>query len=296
VKGCLDWLRRDVTWAWLYGGTGHAFALNIHEVVCPSGPTAWHSHRMVFDLGPNVGYRVSTVSGFKHAEDFAARQQEAWDFVRGGLDASVPCFGWELDVPEYYVIHGYDDVGYYYSGAGCDDGAGPKAWQALGDTGIGWLQVSRLALCDPAPAAQTVRAALEAVLDHTAHPENWSEEPYRTGLRGYEAWAEALEQGKADAFGEGYNAVVWAECRAQAVDFLGEAAQRLEGLADDLFDEAAAHFTVVRDRLRALSDLHPFRHGVEGTITSPEAGALVREAAAAESRGLEVLGRIVEAL
>ena len=41
VKGCLDYLGIDMTDAWLYGASGHAFIRNISEDSCPSGPTAW---------------------------------------------------------------------------------------------------------------------------------------------------------------------------------------------------------------------------------------------------------------
>ena len=27
---------------WLYGVSGHAFVINIHEAICPSGPYCWH--------------------------------------------------------------------------------------------------------------------------------------------------------------------------------------------------------------------------------------------------------------
>jgi hypothetical protein len=29
IKGCLDYLKLDVSDAWLYGATGHAFAINL---------------------------------------------------------------------------------------------------------------------------------------------------------------------------------------------------------------------------------------------------------------------------
>jgi len=35
----------------------------------------------------------------------------------------------------------------------------------------------------------------------------------------FAAWADALEQGRALRFGQGYNGEVWAECRGKAVSF-----------------------------------------------------------------------------
>ena len=78
IKGCLDYLKIDVSDAWLFGATGHAFIINIHEVVCPSGPTAWNTE-MLFKLGKNIGYTVDIVSGFKSDNDFAEKQKLAWE-------------------------------------------------------------------------------------------------------------------------------------------------------------------------------------------------------------------------
>jgi len=35
TKGCLDYLNLDISDAWLFGATGHAFIINIYKVVCP---------------------------------------------------------------------------------------------------------------------------------------------------------------------------------------------------------------------------------------------------------------------
>jgi hypothetical protein len=53
IKGCLEYLGIDISDAWLYSGTGHAFAINLHEEVCPSGPTAWKTVKL-FELGANL--------------------------------------------------------------------------------------------------------------------------------------------------------------------------------------------------------------------------------------------------
>jgi hypothetical protein len=33
IKACLDYLDSDISLPWLFGATGHAFVLNIHDVV-----------------------------------------------------------------------------------------------------------------------------------------------------------------------------------------------------------------------------------------------------------------------
>ncbi|MHC4932884.1 MAG: hypothetical protein ACYTGV_11910, partial [Planctomycetota bacterium] len=163
---------------------------------------------------------------------------------------------------------------------------------------IGCLQVDSIRSCTPADPATTVKAAFLAARKHAAGPEEWVFPRYAQGVRGFESWADALGSGRASDMGHRYNAEVWAECRAHACAFLEEAKERLAGNADALFDEAREHYGIVADRLRSVRELHPFaeRRSERERIESPESAELVRQAAAAEAKGLETLGRIAAAL
>ena len=297
IKGCLDYLGADISWPWLYGGTGHAFIINVHQIVCPSGPTAWN-YEMLFRLSLNLGCKVSCVFGSKDNPDFLKQQTKAWIHVCNSLDEGTPCYGWELRMPEFYVIYGVDDGGYYYSGPGCDDGEGPKSWTEVGNTDIGILEIFSLERCELAEDAKVVRDALTFALEHAKNPKKWILSGYASGPKAFDIWANALDQGTANRFGQGYNAQVWAECRGEAAAFLVEAKRRLHGKADAQFDEAIACYQLVHSRLQELAELHPF-HADAGDdeppeLKSPEGAALVREAGWAERKGLEVLGRLVK--
>ncbi|NIV38401.1 MAG: hypothetical protein GWN58_55975 [Anaerolineae bacterium] len=303
IKGCLDYLGVNITKGWLYGGTGHAFVINMHDEVCPSGPTAWKSE-MLFDLAANLGYFVQGVFGSKHAGDLAELQERAWAFAREAIDQGLPCYGWELEIPEYYVVRGYDDAGYYFSGPGCDEGKGPKPWGELGDTGIGMVEIYRVSprevAEDPAASAVTVREALSAALEHARNLETWILPGYRSGLAGYEAWIRAVESGSAIRMGMWYNAAVWEECRRYGVEFLEEAKQRLDDGLGSLLDEAIVHYRAVAGQLKAVTELYPPYQAGEGQIevndTSRAAVEALKKARDAEAAGLEALERLTTEL
>lgn len=165
LKGCLNYLGIEVSDAWLFGATGHAFVLNISPGLCPSGPTDWDTSGFL-RLGRNVGYRVESVDAYcPRKRDLRDAQERAWDHVRRSIDEGLPCYGWEIDIPEYCVIYGYDKTGYYISGPGCDDGAGPIPWRNLGTSEIGVVLVANVRRTEPADARQTVRDALSFALD-----------------------------------------------------------------------------------------------------------------------------------
>jgi hypothetical protein len=301
IKGCLDYLGIEITDGWLYGGTGHAFVMNVSDDGgCPSGPTAWR-HEILFKLGENLGFSIDGVTGAKHRGELSEAQERAWDLVRQSIDAGVPCYGWELGVPEYYVVYGYDDTGYYYSGPEADDGKGPKPWRDLADTGIGWLEMRTVKPGRAADDVTTVREALAFALEIGESSEKWILPRYNGGLAGYDAWVRAMEDGSAVHFGVGYNSSVWAKCRRMAPEFLREAKGRLPGDAGPLLDEAIGHYERVSGALDAVAEAYPFSVenpmdpiGVDGK--SAAAAENLRGARAAEEAGLAVLRRIVESL
>ena len=53
IKGCLNYLEIPITDAWLYGSTGYAFIINIHERVISFSVGVWNKER-VFELGSNI--------------------------------------------------------------------------------------------------------------------------------------------------------------------------------------------------------------------------------------------------
>ncbi len=222
IKGCLDHLGIEVSMPWLYGATGYAFLLNIHDELCPSG---WHVVGFpFFDLGENVGFTVEFLAGFH--EDLGKNpelQKQVWDGTRKAIDAGLPCYGYDLEVGDYYVVYGYDDTGYYYSGPRCDGGKGPLPWQDLGVTGqVGILLMNVVKSGEPTSDRKAVKDALEFAVRH-ARIDAQSGQRYAGGLAGYDWWIRALETEKAAGFGMAYNSQCYAECRRNAVDFLKEA-------------------------------------------------------------------------
>ncbi len=301
IRGCLDYLGIGISDAWLYGGTGHAFVINLHETVCPSGPTAWNTIRL-FELGQNLGYTIEGISASKQQADFNEMQARAFEHAQQAIDRGHPCYGWELEIPEFYVIYGYDDTGYYFSGPGCDVGKGPKPWQDLGNTGIGILEMYSVAPGIAADDATTVKQALAFAVHHAANPQEWVYKLYGTGLKGFDNWIRALEEGKASDMGMRYNSGVWLECRRNAAGFLQEARQRLTGRADELFGRAYTQYATVAAALGKVVELYPWKDDASDEDVLPvddrsrAAVEALHTAKEAEAAGLVTLERICQVL
>jgi hypothetical protein len=303
LQPCLKHLGRKVSWPWLYGGTGYAFLLNIHNELCPSG---WHVFEVpVGKLGANLGIRVasSTEGGheFPSDEDMPHRQREVWEATRGAIDRGQPCYGYNLEIGDYYVVHGYDDVGYYYSGPMCEAGKGPLPWQDYGPGGDvkGLLCMGAVGLTDPADDAKTIRDAFAFAVEH-AQTAGEPDQVYRVGLPGYGQWIQALKSGKADTWGTAYNAACYLECREAAVGFLRESKERLGDEHAGLLDEAIRHYQAVATSLQEVASAFPTKGNspehLEDESRIRTATEALTAAQTAEAMGIGVLEQLVAAL
>jgi hypothetical protein len=306
IESCLRYLGVKISTQWIYGGTGHAFINNIPKDLCPSGPTAWNTE-MLFQLAPNLGYKVEGIKvsmedarvnlSEKDADGiFSEKQKEAWDMVRASIDHGFPCYGFQLSSPDFYVINGYDDTGYFYlrNPSWYGSGEGHLEWQKLGTWDVKVLEVYSVKTCEPASVEKTVKDAFTMVLRHGEGKWKLEENKWIPGLEGLRVWADALESGNAMIDGNWYNTICWHECREMAVEFLKEAKIRLDGKCNSIFGEAIEYYTISRDRLKKLKEICPERENADWTtkFASPEGAVLVREAYEAESKGLECLRQI----
>jgi len=297
LKAAAEYLSVRVSTPWLFGTTGYAFLLNIHKELCPSG---WHVVDMpIQEALRNVGLNVDHLVEARHAWDSTGVLQErAWEHTRRAIKAGKPCYGYDLEIGDYYAIHGYDGRGYYYSGPGCDQGKGPLPWQDYGVTNqVGIIHINAVTPCDPAEDTLVVRNALELALKQAASVEG-ANELYACGLAGYDQWIAALEGGCAEGWGAPYNAACYAETRHNAVAFLEEAKQRIGNeQLDGLFDEAIGHYEKVAAALKQVAATFPtldekpsetldvrVRRGVES----------LNAARGAEERGLKALEKLAQ--
>ena len=248
-------------------------------------------------LGKNIGYNTEQVLGFKNMEnDFSKKQKEAWDLVKRSIDAGMPCYGWEMDIPEYYVVYGYDDDGYYFTGAGgvgVTMGEGYKPWRELGGSEIGVVEMYSVGPGRAADDTLTVKKGLEFALEHAS--EKWAHPNYRAGLAGYDIWIETLENHAATGHGMAFNTVVWTECRYYAVQFLKEAGERINGKTASLFEEAIGHYQTVQRNLQQVADLFPFPWGneIDDEERCRSAVKYLGNAKKVEESGLRILEKIL---
>ncbi len=300
LKAAADHLGVEVSVPWLFGVTGYAFLLNVHDELCPSG---WHVAELPLkDALAEAGIDLRHLTGAAHAPGAKGTlQKRAWDETRKALDAGLPCYGYDFEIGDYYAVYGYDDVGYYYSGPNCEAGKGPLPWQDYGVSNmVGMIYVNAVEKGAPADDRSAVREACLRALNQAREVQG-SSERYACGPAGYEQWIEALEGGHADGWGPPYNTACYLEARSNGAAFLEEAKTRLDdGELAPLFDEAIAHYASVRDKLQEVARTFPTAEeekpgtGMDKRVKT--AVDVLRAAKSAEQRGLQALAKLAEKL
>lgn len=289
TKACSDYLGYEYSLDWISGVTGFAFLMNMHPVVCPSGPTAFDNGFLKRNAKA-LGLDFEVIDFSKGEGDLAAKQREAFVKVKQALVENHPVFGWELGIPEYYLIAGTDENAYQYFDF--DGSIKHCPWDSIATSEIGMAEFCILKREKPLEPVEQAKAAFKFLDRYAADPASYALEGYTMGNPAYDMWIKALSDGKADPWGLGYNSRVWAEARSHALGFIGQLKTLLEDEAEiSLLDSAASDFKIVADDLAQLCKLYSFPPQEQDQTPEKTAKAieLLTQAKAAEAAGVEAL-------
>ncbi|MBN1410253.1 MAG: helix-turn-helix transcriptional regulator [Spirochaetales bacterium] len=223
IKGSADYFDLDLSVPMLYGLSGHAFMINIHKELCPSGPYVWKKDRF---------YQLLNRIGIKQKEEYwisrdSSKSEKAKieDDLKKSLNEGNLGI---LNFLEHQLIGGYDEQGFVFlqpwSGAGeselkkltfntWDECLSREPW-------VGFQIIGRSENSDR--LLDVAADALKYVLEIYRTPEKFQEKDYRVGYGAYEYWIDCINRGMGNSHGNWWNGKVWTECRQFAALFFGE--------------------------------------------------------------------------
>lgn len=283
MRGALDYYGLDFSDAFLYGAGGHAFVLNIHKALCPSGPYVW-DREPVNALLAYLGLHTVPF-GFFHPQSSASERTAVEGKLMEALDRGVPCYLLNM---ENQLITGYDDTGFFTAQPWpCADFPPDRltfgSWAELGDEIH--VDLNAIERVDPAPRGRAIEAGLRyAVSVWRAEPAD-DLDAYAMGARAYSVWGSAVRAGYGFEHGAWWNGVVWSECRARAADFFREIAPMLPS-ADEAVTNAEG-YAEVSSLLERCSDR---------AMPADDKGTLLMEALDREGACVEGIERLLAAM
>ncbi len=285
AKGALDYYGITRTPGEAFMLSGHAFLMNVHEELCPSGPYLWRYDRF-FELLTNLGLAMQNVGSLTPTAD-PGRRAALEERLRGAIDAGAVC---SLLNMEHQLLLGYDGDGFTLAQPwGADRSMTPArlsfgSWREFRDGPP--VTFFTLTTCPPRPES-AVSDAMDFALDLWRHPERYTDAPYAAGARAYDTWLDALDGGHDDGVGNWWNALVWAECRARAADFLQDLS---EDDAPEPFADGTAGWLAAR--YRSVSEL--LNRAADKTASVDDKRRLIAEARAVEASCIDRISEVCD--
>lgn len=232
VKGALDHFGMDHSAAEAFVVSGHAFVINIHEELCPSGPYVWN-YETFMRLVANLGLAMEPLGTLLAATSTADEKAELEDKVKSAMDEGAVCSLLNLD---NQLLLGYDDEGFIAAqpwSAAVDSTPGRLTFGSWKEYAAGPPVTFFKFTQAPPPSKAPVHEALDFAVEVWENSDRYVEDHYGLGAQAYANWLSAIDAGHADEHGNWWNAVVWAECRERAGDyFQSVAAAEFPGAID----------------------------------------------------------------
>lgn len=300
MKGVLDVTElKRLTLAELMGYTSFAFRINIHpQDVDIAGPTAFIWGEVLPQALGSLGFasRYIGTDEYQFEKHTADRLREAIEAIQHSIDRGKPAIAWDLFVPEFGLIYGYDDEKQEFQAVD-PQAKGSLPYHKLGQGQLKELAVLTVGEYNKKQPAQMLHDTLKMILAHAQGKER-SLPGFVHGLTAYDTWIEAFRGGKVDPFGNAYNAAVVADARRFAAQFLltlsGDCGMTFSAEERALAAKAAVHYVQVAESLTALSLMFPFPSGGDPNEagSAKEAIGWLTTAKHAEEAGVGVLTQL----
>ncbi|MCK5841161.1 MAG: hypothetical protein KAH31_03260 [Candidatus Sabulitectum sp.] len=219
IRGVADYFDIDLSTPSLYGRTGHAFFMNIHEAICPSGPCCWNIDPFI-SLLENCGIRMKK-HGFFSSESSLKERNTLEKAILTELGKGNPCSVLNMD---YQLITGSDGSGFLCTQPW--ERKNPPAHLSFGswdewedEIHASFYSFEKMEFSESLTAIQE---SLGFIADLNKRPSDFTMKPYTSGVAGYDVWVKGIKKGYGAEHGNWWNGTVWSECRKQGALYFGE--------------------------------------------------------------------------
>ncbi|RPK26182.1 RNA polymerase sigma factor [Paenibacillus xylanexedens] len=267
------------------GMSGLSFRLTIlPQDIHIAGPTAYNFKEVLTRGLQHMGYRSHAVEALASEAGLNAnlvdplmleekakgkrllnpRLVQALSLIRYTIHRGIPAVVWDLNIPEFGLIYGYDDAARTLYGTDFIK-SGTIPYDHVG-RGVNQEVFVLAAESDGMIREMNLHAAMTAVLAHYR-----GEDPYTlpntvSGVAAYAVWREALEYRRVEPNGHAYNIAVLWDARRYASEFFKELSLKWASTAcySSLIPfclQAEELYRNMSQKLNTLAALFPFPDG-----------------------------------
>lgn len=325
LHGMIENTGINMSFPMVMGLSGHAFRLTVvPEGIHIAGPTMFDFTKVLQQGLRNIGFESSAINEGKAADgpalnanlvdpallsvsarkkrEIAQALPEALELIHRSIDRGHPVLAWDLFIPEFGLIYGYDDEQKLLYAA---DNCGHDQTIAYEDLGRGLIEeLFVLSVREPIQTNQhsMLKQAIQSALHHYREQEDSSCNEVVNGLAAYTVWKEAYEMGGIEPNGNAYTTAVALDTRRNAALFWGEIA---DTWTDSTFDairpvirKSAALYDSISEQFAELSRLFPFPAGGEpnNPVHGQQAIAILQSIEQLEKEAVVLLEQMLETL
>lgn len=284
LKSAADYHGLGLSEPMVFGLSGHAFLINIHTQLCPSGPYCWKRETME-SLIRNMGLKMTDL-GFVGTGTNDEARSGVERKLREALDKGIPC---SLINMENQIIDGYDATGLFTAQPWAPRADFPPArlsfgtWQEFGkEIHVTFYTIEKM---KPVDRQQAILASLDYAVDMFKNPAKHSSKDYAVGPLAYDNWIAATPT-SGSSHGNWWNATVWSECRQMAARYFAEIG-RVDAQVASLCSELNVEYLKIADNLNMAS---------EKTMETEAKIKLLKETKQLEATAIEKVAELAAAL
>jgi hypothetical protein len=252
IKGLSDYYGYNYSDAFIYGSTGHAFLINIHNELRPSGPYCWNMDKLV-QLLKNIGIEVDDL-GFFPPDLVKDARTKIEEIIIEKIKKGTPCSVLNLD---NQIIYGYDENALLFCKPWSKASFPPakltyKTWKEFGkDFHANFYSYNKI---DPEHKKKIVMESIMYALELYDSSESFSWDFYKVGFGAYDNFISAVKKGFGDSHGNWWNAMVWSECRLMAKDYMIEVSELYDLEIKEFMQDIAYIYEQIAKYLKEVSN------------------------------------------
>lgn len=227
IKSVSEYFNYDYSDAMIFGGSGHAFIINLHNQLCPSGPYCW-KYDGFLELLENLGILMQDL-GFFHPQSTSEQREMIEQNLIEKIKNGLPC---SLINLENQLILGYNKNHFQLGQPWGDKPELTPAtldfttWNEFGDTyHVTFFAYNKK---DRSDDLTIIADSLKYTIDLFENSKKYEfSEDYGVGLNAYDKWEKAIAE-YGDSHGNWWNSMVWSECRKMASLYFTEIKSKLD--------------------------------------------------------------------
>ena len=293
IKSSLSFLGVHVSTGWI--SAPYAFTMKINNDGTFNNLNYNDISECINEVVKNCGGILSELSSYSSKINGYDNHEEMFEKIKSAIDMAFPCYIFNNDKLQYYLIVGYDETGYYYIEPNTLRVIGPNLFSPSDYNGQNSLKAYTITNGKISSCIKTIKDVFEYAVNITNYPNSKSDLGYTIGPKAYRILINGIYQGTVDYNNLACNSYLWTKCKKFAVLFLRESKLRMDKF-EKLFDSTISYYENAVNALNQLSQLFPLDSYHDYNIPESRKNVaimLLKTAQRNEERGLEKIKYIL---